>query len=191
MIPDHLDAAFEGGRLVQTPGGAGRTVRRRLADLILTTGSLLLGYPGSPLVNEPSPVRPVVTPGRYPVWASVAWSGDGRPVGVAFVVVEFAPGVPRRWERAGSFFTDSGTGCLMDESAIGRLEQLRSDSTDRFAAFFALRMGVFGDGDCNLPLDPATGANAIVFKTFDGRYDCFVGRGDGGEPVCLVVDGVG
>ncbi len=79
----------------------------------------------------------------------------------------------------------------MDESAIGRLEQLRSDSTDRFAAFFALRMGVFGDGDCNLPLDPATGANAIVFKTFDGRYDCFVGRGDGGEPVCLVVDGVG
>ncbi len=189
MIPDHLDAAFEDGRLVQTPGGDGRTVRRRLSDLILPTGSLLLGYPGSPLINEPSPIRPVVAPGRYPVWASVAWSDDRRPVGVAFVVVEFVPGASRRWEGAGSFITDSGTGCLMDKSVIGRLEQRRSDSADWRAEFFALRMGVFGNGDCNLPLDPATGANAIVFKTFDGRYDCFVGRGDGGEPVCLVVDG--
>ena len=133
----------------------------------------------------------MVTPGRYPVWASVAWSGDGRPVGVAFVVVGFAPGAPRRWEDAGSFFTDSGTGCLMDESAIERLEQLRAGQADWITGFFALRMGVFGDGDCDLPLDPVTGANAIVFKTFDGRYDCFVGRGDGGKPVCLVVDGCG
>src|SRR5262249_57828891 len=66
-------------------------------------------------VNVPSSVRPTVPPGRYPVWACLA-EHAARHRSVAFLTVEFRPGPPTRWEAAGRFFTDSGTGGLMDEA---------------------------------------------------------------------------
>ena len=48
---------------------------------------------------------------------------------------------------------------------------------------------VFEGGDGSLPLDEASGGNAIVFKTLDWRYDCYLGRSRSGAPACLVVDG--
>jgi hypothetical protein len=190
VIPRHLDWAFQEGRTLRTCVGTGPTTLRRLADLVLPTGRLLLGYPSSPHVNDPSPVRPTVAPGCYPVFASLV-NSKGRK-SLAFVAVRFEDVAPAAWEEAGSFFTDSGLGCLMDESCIPLLESLRTNAPDFWRLLSEAKMGVFADGDCNLLLEPTTGANAIVFKTFDARYPCFLGK-SGPEPqsacpVCLVVD---
>lgn len=187
MIPWHLDWAFHTGRPVRTPGGWGRTVRRRLADLVLPTGKIILGLDSPPThqVNEASKVRPVVPPGRYPVWASLAEHGEDRR-SVAFVTIEFRPGLVSRWESVGAFFTDSGTGCLMDETC---LEAPGSGWAMTYEEWRALKNGVFGGGDCSVICDPKTGANAIVFKTYDWSYPCFLGQDRSRQSVCLVVDG--
>src|SRR5688572_29043559 len=109
MRPHHLHWAYEEGRTVVTTGGVGRARRRRLADLVLPTGELSLGYPGDGVVNKPSDVHPIVPPGRYPVFLSVAEPWPSCPC-FAFLLVCFREGLPTRWEPAGSFFTDSGDG---------------------------------------------------------------------------------
>ena len=186
MIPEGLQWVLEEGRVVEMDGGSGPTTVRRLADLILPTGRLLIGYPGSPMVNEPSPFRPMVGPGRYPVFAAVANLSTGFR-DLAFVVVCFQEAQPLAWEEAGSFFTDSGTGCLMDEGNVPLLETRRSD-TNFWRLLYDLEAGVFGEGDCNLVLDELSGANAIVFATHDSRYPCFLGTGRDGGATWLVVD---
>jgi hypothetical protein len=190
MIPRHLDWAFQEGRSVRTAGGRGLTVRRRLGDLVLPTGRMVLGLesPPSHPVNVPSSVRPAVPSGRYPVWACLAEHPRGHR-SVAFVTVEFRPVPPARWEGAGKFFTDSGTGCLMDEACLNRPAGGDAPWFKSWEDWDALKRGVFGGGDCSLVLDPASGANAIVFKAFDWEYPCFLGRGPDGQAVCLVVDG--
>jgi hypothetical protein len=187
MIPDGLQWALDEGRLVQTDAGSGRTKVRRLADLVLPTGRVLLGYPGSPHINEPSPVRPSVAPGRYPVLASLADTPAGYR-DLAFVVARFEEGPPLAWEEAGAFFTDSGTGCLMDESCVPLLERRRESDPTFWTLLYDLKSGVFADGDCNLVLDEGSGANAVIFATHDSRYPCFLGRGRDGRPAWLVVD---
>jgi hypothetical protein len=187
MIPDGLHWALDDGRVVQTDSGSGPTTVRRLADLVLPTGRVLLGYPGSPHVNEPSSVRPVVSPGRYPVFRSVADIPTGYRA-LAFVVVRFEDGPPVAWEEAGAFFTDSGTGCLMDECCVPLLEQTRAGTADFWRQLDALKAGVFAGGDCNLVLDAQSGGNAIIFETQDSRYPCFLGRERAGRPAWLVVD---
>jgi Protein of unknown function (DUF4241) len=179
MIPEHLDWVFEEGGLV----------RRRLADLVLPTGRVLMGCPGPPPVNEPSPVRPAVPPGRYPVWLMTT-EGVPGPGGLAFVVVEFVPGRPAAWEEAGRFFTDSGTGWLMDESGVELLGRPEHYHPGWAEDFYALKAGVYEGGDGNLVLDPDSGANAVVFETFDAWYNCYLGKDEGGTIVCLVVDGL-
>lgn len=188
MIPQDFEGAFLDRQAVRTPGGAGYTFRRRLADLVLPTGKILLGYPGSAAVNEPSPVRPVLPPGRCPVWVSLALTERGC-LGVAFLLLQRTTDPPASWEEAGSFFTDSGTGCLMDESALGLFDQYRTSRADWFSELGAIKGGVLRGGDGNLVLDSVRGVNAILFRTFDWRYPCFVGRDGSGEPICLVVDG--
>jgi hypothetical protein len=187
MIPDGLHRALDDGRLVLTDGSSVPTTLLRLADLVLPTGRVLLGYPGYRYINEPSPVRPAVAPGRYPVFASVADSPAGYRT-VAFVVVRFEDGPPAAWEEAGAFFTDSGTGCLMDEGCVPLLEQTRESTADFWRQLEDLKAGVFTGGDCNLVLDAESGGNAIVFQTQDSRYPCFLGRGQDSRPVWLVLD---
>jgi hypothetical protein len=147
-----------------------------------------MGLPGSSPVNVPSRVRPAVPPGRYPVWACLAEHPGGRR-SVAFVSVEFRPDPPARWEEAGKFFTDSGTGCLMDEGTAEFRTRGEALGLGSWEEWQALKAGVFGGGDCNLIVDPTSGANAIVFKAFDWVYPCFLGRGRDGRAACLVVDG--
>jgi hypothetical protein len=186
MHPEELQRALEGGGVVQTCRGSGPAIVRRLADLVLVTGRVLIGYPGSPLVNEPSPVRPLVAPGRYPVFASLADVPGGHKA-LAFVVLRFEEAPPLSWEEAGSFFTDSGTGCLMDEGAVPLLEK-KEAAAEFWRVLYDLKCGVFGGGDCSLVLDDASRVNAIVFKTDDARYPCFLGRQQDGRPAWLVVD---
>ncbi len=38
-------------------------------------------------------------------------------------------------------------------------------------------------------LDSESGASAIIFKTFDWLYDCFLGLDESSTPCCLVIDG--
>jgi len=187
MIPEGIQLALEEGRVVETDGGSGPATVRRLADLILPTGRLLIGYPGSSLINEPSPVRPMVPPGRYPVFASVADLPNGYR-DLAFVVVCFEEGSPVEWKEAGAFFTDSGLGCLMDESCVPLLEKKQETNADFWRLLFELKFGVLASGDCHLVLDEPSGANAIVFATHDSRYPCFLGMGREGRPAWLVVD---
>jgi hypothetical protein len=187
MIPDDLHLALAEGRTLPTDAGSGPTVVRRLADLVLPTGRILLGYPGSPLVNEPSPIRPEVPPGRYPVYASLVELPRGYRE-LVFVVACFRDTPPTEWEDAGSFFTDSGIGCLMDESIAPHLERAREYNPEFWRVLCEQKMGVFGDGDCGLVLDETTAANAIVFKTYDSRYPCYLGRDADALPTWLVVD---
>ena len=187
MIPEELQGALEAGRIVRTLGGIGPTIVHRLADLVLPTGRIVLGYPGSRFIDEPSPVRPRVPPGRYPVFASLA-DVPSRYQNLAFVVVRFEDTQPSAWEDAGSFFTDSGLGCLMDEASVPLVKVLQQADPDFWGRVDDVKFGVFRGGDCNLVLDEPSGANAVVFKTRDLHYPCFLGTGHEGRIAWLVVD---
>jgi hypothetical protein len=191
MIPDDLRWALEDGRTFQTDGGSGTAVVRRLADLVLPTGRILLGLPGSPLLNEPSPIQPEFSPGRYPVFASVLDLPGGYRE-LAFVVVCFQDGPPTTWSEVGSFFTDSGCGCLMDVASATLLDRFFARAEETNPEFVRMwlekKMGVFADGDCSLTLDETTSANAIIFQTHDSCYPCFLGLDTHGRPAWLVVD---
>jgi hypothetical protein len=186
MIPEHLLRAFQDEQEILLPGGAALTRLRRLADLVLPSGRILIGYPGAPMINEPSPVRPEVPPGRYPVFATLAQHPGGY-LALAFVAVRFDDAGPAAWEDAGSFFTDSGTGCLMDQACVPLLAEWQRQP-DCWQTLMELKMGVFTEGDCNLVLEPRTGANAIVFRTYDARYPAFLGKDARARTVCLVID---
>jgi hypothetical protein len=186
-VSKHLGLAFQSGRKLRVEGGTGVTRVRRLGDLLLQTGRILIGYPGTPYINDPSPVRPEVPPGQYPVFACLVDLPKGL-VRLAFVSIRFAEEAEAAWEEAGSFFTDSGTGCLMDESCVPLLEKRGEGNPGFHEELRQVKAGVFTDGNCSLPLDPKSGANAIVFRTFDSRFPCFVGKDRLGKSVCLVVD---
>src|SRR5262249_9716467 len=109
-----------------------------------------------------------------------------RPL--AFVVVRFAEERPLTWEEAGAFFTDSGTGCLMDEACVPLLEVRRAAGPHFWRLLYDLKSGVVDGGDGNLVLEEPSGANAVVFATQDSQYPCFLGRGREGRIVWLVMD---
>jgi hypothetical protein len=186
MIPWKLHLAFQDGRRVRTAGGVGVTQRRRVADLLLPSGALSMGYPGDGLINDPSKAHPAVPPGRYPVFISFARHPSGFQT-VAFVTVCFTADRVVRWEPAGSFFTDSGDGCVFDHSLADALRTKRRALGPE--EWFRLKHLVYEGGDGSLVLDGESGANAIVFRTLDWQYDCFIGRGRSGAPACLVIDG--
>ncbi len=186
MIPRNLQWAFEEGRRVRTPGGTGRTKRCRLADLVLPSGELIMGYPGDGLVNEPNEVLPRVSPGVYPVWLNLAIHRHGRST-VAFAAVRFADAEIASWEEAGEFYTDSGDGCIFDATMMDLLRAKRAEMP--LAEWRLLKASALQAGDGNLVLDESSGANAIVFQTCDWTYGCFVGRDSTGRIACLVMDG--
>ena len=186
MIPRNLHWAFEEGRRVHTPRGAGKTKRRRLADLVLPSGRLVMGYPGDGMVNQPSGVQPQVLPGAYPVHLGLAMYKNGQ-VTFAFATVSFADAETVSWEEAGEFFTDSGDGCIFDASMTDLLRAKRAQMP--WEAWRQLKTGALTDGDGSLLLDEESGANAIVFRTCDWSYGCFIGRDSSGQAACLVIDG--
>jgi hypothetical protein len=186
MIPWGLNRAFQDGRRIRTGGGVGITQRRQIADLVLPTGRLSMGFPGDGLINAPSEAHPTVPPGRYPVTITFARHPPGYQT-IAFVTIRFSEDRVARWESAGSFFTDSGDGCVFDESLIDALRS-KARELDR-QEWFRLKHLVYEGGDGSMPLDQASGGNAIVFKTLDWSYDCYLGRTRSGAPTCLVIDG--
>lgn len=186
MIPPNLHWAFEQGHRVHTPGGTGKMIRHRLADLILPSGRVATGYPGDNLINQPNPIQPQVSPGRYPVFINVVRNKGGSGA-VAFVTVNFTDAKTSSWETIGKFFTDSGDGCIFDASVTALLRKKRIEMPRE--EWWQLKAASLQDGDGSLILDERSGANAIVFRTCDGSYDCFLGRDDQGKISSLVVDG--
>ncbi len=186
MSPPGLHWAFEQGHRVRTVAGTGKTIRRRLADLILPSGKVATGYPGDGFQNKPNPIQPEVLPGSHPVFISVIRNKHGSGV-FAFVAVHFTSTKTTSWEAAGNFFTDLGDGCIFDASGTEFLRRKRSEMS--LAEWSQLKMAALQDGDGNLMLDEKSGANAIVFRTCDWSYNCFLGRDDLGKTSSLVIDG--
>ncbi len=189
VIGRRLHLAFaDDGRQVRTyaGGGGGPLRRRRLADVVLPTGEITLGYPGTYPINVPSAVRPKVAPGTYPVYLSMA-EHSKRMRGFAYLSVHFTDGPVTRWRAAGSFFTDSGLGCILDSSLN---ENIRAKGTRMtFDKDLAWRDGVYSHSNGSLLLDEASGANAIVWFVGDGRWECFLGYTRSARLACLVIDG--
>jgi len=192
MIPKNLDWAFEAGHRVVTPGGSGKTENRRLANLVLPTGKIAIGSPVNDMINHPNRVQPQVAPGTFPV--SISFIHRKDPTGAAgflgtfaFLAVRFSQAQTTSWETVGQFFTDAGDGCIFDASAVELLKEKRM-ALER-EEWANLKAGALNNGDGNLVLNEKNGANAIVFKTADAVYHCFLGRDDRGNITCLVIDG--
>jgi hypothetical protein len=187
MIPPNLRWAFEEGHRVYTLAGVGKTKRHRLADLVLPSGKISTGYPGDGFINQPNEIQPQVPSGNYPVFINVVRS-DKRGAGAfAFVAVSFTNTRTVLWESAGHFFTDSGDGCIFDASVIDLLREKKSEmNREEWEKF---KTEALHGGDGNLVLDEKSGANAVVFRTGDWSYNCFIGRDNFGQISSLVIDG--
>ena len=192
MIPQNLHWAFEARHRVVTPGGSGKTEIRSLADIVLPTGKIATGSPVNDMINDPNRVQPQVPPGTYPVSISFIRhknpTGPDRLLGIfAFLAVRFSGAKTTTWEAAGEFFTDSGDGCVYDAGAVELLKEKRL-AMGRLE-WANLKAGSLQEGDGSLVPDERTGTNAIVFKTVDAVYHCFLGRDNYGGSTCLVIDG--
>ncbi len=191
MIPLRLNSSSQPGRRVRTPYGLGVTEVRRLSDLLLPSGQVIIGYPGNEdtFTNQPSETVPVVTPGSYPVLLTVAVNRRAvpRPPGGSFaaLTVLFKDSSPVHWQSAGSFFTDSGDGCIVDREAVSHLRSYRNTDRERW---FKFKYQTLADGDGSI-LFRDLQANAIVWKTANWTYDAFLGLDADGQIARLVIDG--
>ena len=159
--------------------------RLRLADLVLPTGKIATGCPDG-ISHQRTEFRPGVAPGIYPVYINVVKKKSGFGA-FAFVSVIFAVAKTVEWNQTGGFFTDSGDGCIYDESVAGLLWEARQKLSR--AEWAELKSGAYTGKDGNLILEAETGANAIIFRACDWDYPCYFGQAEDGQPTCFVIDG--
>jgi hypothetical protein len=178
--------AFADGHRFLTADGKGVTTR--IADagtLVLPTGRIVVSDPILDPFNKPFSVS--VPSGNYPVLLSLIQDEVG------LVMVNFAEGTPVRWQvtKPESFGVDSATGCVMDGKVCRFLRrQALNGKYERFVRRFEdateENEGLWG----SYCLDPVSGANVILFRTWggDGVFSSFFGYDSSGEIVCLVTD---
>lgn len=166
----------------------GKAVTTRVADagcLVLTTGQIVVSDPILDPFNKPFSVS--VPADTYPVLLSLIEDE------VALVMVVFAEGPPVRWQAAkpDSFSVDSATACLMDHKVCRFLRRkAENDKYERYIRRFQDAMeendGLWG----SYCVDPESGANVVLFRTWDGDgvFPSFFGYDAEGEVVCLVID---
>lgn len=174
--------------------------QRKLGELVLSTGQVVAC---DPLVfPETKSFQTTVSPGRYPLFASVAWFARDNDQCMAYALLQLHVGQPVRWKLAtlagqdnrsleeDQFFgypVDSGTACLMDiDAAAGLQRRFDADrgSVDR------LIEDLLAHETMNITLNPWTGANAIVFHAGwgDGVYASYWGYDAEDNLLCLVTD---
>ncbi|MCA9072345.1 MAG: hypothetical protein KDA84_25645, partial [Planctomycetaceae bacterium] len=144
------------------------------------------GYPAiASMINEPLRVEPPIPPGSYPVLASYIPQGE-RWATFVFVTVIVRETVDVEWQKAGSFFTDSGDGCIVDTSLESLVRDTReSDTQDNWRR---IRDATCGDGDGRYLLS-GIDFHAVLFRTMDSRYDCYLARDANGNVSKLLIDG--
>jgi hypothetical protein len=195
---------------------AGRAVRvQPLADLILTTGQVVVGDPTGGFCIIP--FARSVPPGRYPVSVALIGAPDEGGVGtpdvraaatipgtVAAAMVRFAAEDPVRWELGEferplpaqtimtsngpvpGYGVDGGTGAFMDRATADCYdEHIVDELTKRL-------LDQHGMLWCwaELALPGARGGNVVAFSSGigDGAYVSYWGLSENDEPVCLITD---
>ncbi len=201
MDTAHLWQAFKDGVQIEDASPGTITLRHRLlGELVISTGQVVAC---DPFVSpDTKPFQMMISPGRYPVLASVASFAKENDQRIAYVLLRLSTQEPVRWELAtqagqdissleeGQFFgdpVDFGIACLMDNEA--GLELQRRFDTDR--SYAESLMKDFSTHEAlNVVLNPLTGANVIMFTSGwgDGIYASYWGYDALDRPVCLITD---
>ena len=202
MVPNPLNLPDEGDQL-QALGFEILLERRRIADLVLPTGRLVVC---DPLYGpEAEPFEHTMPTGRFPVYAIVAKMRD--EVRTAYAVVEFSDIRPHRWEIAhlrgeepprwnadrGGFQVDSTVAAFMDDQTADVLVDVLHYSEDEDELERAIRREFRRNRRsgmqipiADVPVDPRTGGNLVAFDADAGTYVTYLGF-DGEERVAMVV----
>ena len=148
--------------------------------------------------------------GKHPVILTIARFASNGDERVACATIRFSksddaqrlkwepalrPGEDPATLEADSFFgygVDSGTGCFVDPVGMKAIEAIM----DKDHAFFQTIITEMAKNRhtswdwTNLVVDPASGANLVVFSAGvgDGAYPCYFGRDAAGNVACLVTD---
>ena len=188
-----------------------------VGTLHLATGRLVAVDPffiGPGFEHFAVPFTVTAAPGRYPVSLSLARRpGPGRtrsgtPMGrVAAVKLTISDAPVVAWELALKpgedpaslqpreilgFVVDSGTGSLLDASAVPGLRRLGDPGLewDDDSELDKVGSEILDRAAVNLVVDPVSGLNAVLFSCGlgDGVYPTWVGRTPTGELACFVAD---
>lgn len=181
-----LWTAFEYGHRFETVGGTIEMRCRDIGSLVLPTGRIVACDPQFDLVQTPFSVS--VDPDEYPVFLALTDLPE-----IALLMVQFAEGEPRRWERTKPehFSVDSGSACLMDDKLARML--IRSAERDRFERHWKRVTDEMEENDGlwgNVCLHPESRANMIAFRAMggDGTFCSYLGYSGDDELICLVTD---
>jgi hypothetical protein len=182
--PSLWDIFADGARIATIDG---TTIARTLdlGYLTLPTGRIVASDPFLDPWNEPFSVG--VPRGAYLVLLALVW-GE-----VAAVMVYFGDGPPVSWRPADppAFAVDSATGCLMDHKVCRFLRRRADeDKYERYARRFREAIDETNGLGANYCVDPDSGANIILFRTWggDGHFPSYFGYSADGSVVCLVTD---
>jgi hypothetical protein len=193
---------FEDEREVALEDGAAIIERRDLGRIRIVTGQLAACDPFV-FARDVAPFAQTVSPGEYPVDASVFViqpSGDKR---VAFARVRISEKPPVRWVNASpkgktladlvpgeefGYGVDAGTGCFADVATLRAFDECGEDASDELMAAMDRtyeNTWSWADVTCG-----DSGENIIAFSSGygDGFYRSFWGLAEDGMPVCLVTD---
>jgi hypothetical protein len=156
---------------------------------------------------ETSAFKTQVKPGHYPVILSILRSHENGDERVAFAMLRFSHGNPKRWEVAvtpeqdltqlkeDEYFgypVDAGVGCFMSEEAACTLVQKMAEKDDYYEDIMAaMQQNYVPTRDwIDWNLEDINGLNVVVFSSGfgDGSYGSYWGYDDVGKIVCLVTD---
>jgi hypothetical protein len=184
--PDALlwEAFRDGGRFLT---GSGPVVMQchDLGVLVLPTGNILACDPILDLYTEPFDRR--VPPGEYPVFlATEEGAGD-----VALAMVQFRRAEPVAWvaTQPRELTLESAVAAVMDVKTARRVR--RSITSGRSGRISRMISDAWEARSwANLPVDPDSGANLILFPALgdDATYSCYWGLSRSGRLACLVLE---
>jgi hypothetical protein len=176
----------DGAQVVRTDDQTVDTARTLYAGyLTLPTGRIVASDPFLDPWNEPFSAR--VPPGSYPVLLSMI-RGD-----IALVMVAFGDNPPVTWQSAEppAFGVDSAAGCLMDQRVCRFLrKKAQADKYERYYRRFRDALDETDEAWANCCIDPTSGANVVLFRTWggDGCFRSYFGYTASGALACLVTD---
>lgn len=174
----------------------------KIGSLPLPTGRIVAMDPG----NGPDYDREfdeAVTPGRYPVYLTLARHATNRDQFVAYAVIRFNETVPTHWRPASltpiaepeipvdaipSMYTDSAMGCFIDAGVLTRLRE-SGEPFPKIDELDAMLTEEHPGAVVKLsPDDPD--AIMVIFQTGtgDGVYNSYWGLDEAGKTCALATD---